>query len=348
MADNQDIGLIERRTKALTQAQEMLMSEAVSMKADIQRVVEASKCLNSHALRIVIVFTYTLSVQQQQQQKRSGAKSKSRRGKDILKKIDYDPLVVQSDLEVLLQLPGILSLGDHNRASALMMHPTLGEWIACTESSLLLVNGRSTARTRSPVSYVCATLVEAFADAARNSKAHVITLSFFCGEHLDFTQDRDAYPFGMMLTILAQLLMAYKDFDIEKVRPFWQTVQQLEDISSVCRLFKELLKQLPEETRVFCIIDGISYYEGPDRRDDVIEAVRGLISIVRKLREPVIKILMSSPASCNYVWELFDQDEILNMSWNCPNRGGLKALDWNTIGNNIKDVLEEPQECEGE
>lgn len=229
-----------------------------------------------------------------------------------------------------------------------MQDPRLREWIACDNSSSLLVNGQSEVQRRPPVSFLCATLVECLHQASRNPHAPVVVLSFFCGEHLDLGSDRNAHPIDMIMALSAQLLDVYEDFDMEPIRPLWHQVQILEDVKNVFKLFNGLLKQLPPETTIFCVIDGISYYEDPARQHDLVEATKRFVSMTRKRDRPVVKLLMTSTASCSLIWKLFDQREILDMGWKCSSIVGYRALEWTPMIGGMLEDQGDTEEQDGE
>ncbi|KAL9083866.1 MAG: hypothetical protein Q9165_008336 [Trypethelium subeluteriae] len=198
-----------------------------------------------------------------------------------------------------------LASKDQIRVSILMANPKIHEWLAANESKPMLVNACISNQYRSPASLVCASLIHSLNDSARSSVNNIITLSFFCGEHLDQERDSKASPAGIILELLGQLLATYTGFDLSEIRQLWRRVQRkkLKDVELLCSIFEALLLQLPESTILFCIVDGISYYEDSTRREQLAEAAKFLIEMTRSVElRATIKVLFTSPMRCIHVW----------------------------------------------
>ena len=83
------------------------------------------------------------------------------------------------------------------------------------------------------------------------------------------------------------------------------------------------------DTILFCIIDGISYYEDAECQIDCTEVLSMLTNLTRRAANgPLIKLLITAPLRSHYVHELFEGRELLNMDEHYPSNGGFSALQW--------------------
>ena len=103
-------------------------------------------------------------------------------------------------------------------------------------------------------------------------------------------------------------------------------------VSELCDLFIQLAEALPTGTILFCIVDGISYYEDAERRAECSEVLSMLTSLSRRNHSatigPLIKLLVTAPLRSHFAYQLFEEEEILNMDENYPSNGGFSALQW--------------------
>lgn len=134
---------------------------------------------------------------------------------------------------------------------------------------------------------------------------------FFCGRHLD-EQDKHSGARGMIKSLIAQILSH---------NPFvtWlldtQIVQSAceGNIDALCTLFRFLAYQLPAEVTLFCIIDGIKYYERDAYAYDMGTVLLMLLNLIQDpgMRSRV-KLLVASPSETRIVRQAFG-DCILSM-----------------------------------
>ena len=154
-----------------------------------------------------------------------------------------------------------------------------------------------------------------------------LLLAFFCGEHLQ-KDDPDNGPAGMMRSLLAQLLLAYRDFDLRTI----QRMQHLDydNVNDLCDMFDLLITQLPPYILVFCILDAISFYE--DSATVCEEAsiiVRALVDVGEQTRCTFKLLLMSSWNSRILYKDMLDQQDVIWMPAKVPAQGGFTAMKWN-------------------
>ncbi|KAJ8131620.1 hypothetical protein O1611_g2002 [Lasiodiplodia mahajangana] len=172
-------------------------------------------------------------------------------------------------------------------------------WMRDRQSSILLADQATTSQVLavSPMSSFCATLSSALADG--NSKN--ITLSFIAGMHVGTDSPSRSLdgPQGMMRNLIVQLYMASAVFEpnLEFLGPDSLQAYQQGDLKALCELFVRLVEQIPSGINVFCIIDGISWYEQPPWLTG-LRRVIGMFEYLMTRLDPeetaILKVLMTS------------------------------------------------------
>ena len=223
---------------------------------------------------------------------------------------------------------------DQDRVVAIMRSPKLQTWITTTDSSALFINANHEESTRQQsASFVCAKLVDSMTPSPSNAPPESrmsLPLACFCGEHLQ-KDDPDSGPDGMMRSLLAQLLLAYRDFDLRTV----QQMQNLDysDVNDLCDVFDILITQLPHYLVIFCVIDAISFYEDNAKlREKAGIAVQALVDVVERTRESgcVFKLLLMSPWNSRMLYkDMLDQEgDVEWMPANVEAQGGFTGMKW--------------------
>lgn len=145
----------------------------------------------------------------------------------------------------------------------------------------------------SPASVACAMLVHTFSTTMLDSKFPCITLFWFCGSHINGPNDNAA---ALMRSLICQLLVTNPfDHGFNHIKDF-----DGQNLGHLLDMFTDLLRQLPSGTAVVCIIDGISFYEDSQLREDTIKTVRRLVKISR-VEAPIFKLLLTSPVRTSHV-----------------------------------------------
>lgn len=265
---------------------------------------------------------------------------------DLLKVLNVEVDTAAEDASSILRIISSLSSGSQDRAVALIMAPVMQTWLTGAVSLPLLVNGQMFSSEgeirQSPLSYCCAKLVDNIVPRNTSSetrtKRTVFAVRWFCGQHTNMYDygpgmtDYDAHPPGMLNNMLAQLITQLLEC------PF---LPQLQDISltrqdpqlvELCSLFSQLVRALPRGSILFVVIDGISYYEDEERREECMEVLSTLTELTRESSESangcLVKLLVTAPLRSHYVLDLFDDTEILDLDEYIPPNGGFTALQW--------------------
>lgn len=272
----------------------------------------------------------------------SGPDETRKQLKTLLSKLDIDGErdVASVDTVSQLRLIHTLSLPSQDRAVALIMSPHLQTWLTGASSSIILVNGQMFSNEdearQSPLSYFCAKLIDSVLNGSRRPVVDApyqhLGVRWFCGLHTNVQTDADAHPGGMLNSIISQLLNQVLDFLPQVALEDAAVLDQDVDLKSLNDIFDRLVRALPATTILICVIDGISYYEDPERENECLDVLSMLTSLVRRCQEmmngPTVKLLITAPLRSHLVHRLLQEDDILNMNISYPANGGFSALQW--------------------
>ncbi|TRX91595.1 hypothetical protein FHL15_007600 [Xylaria flabelliformis] len=229
----------------------------------------------------------------------------------VWRKFQYDKSLVEKDCRDLIPKRGTRIPLDRNRIDLIETGPLLRGWLGLNRPYLLLLNGRSRRRQRSEVSAVIArTCLELLSHAEGNEV--LITLCFFCGQHSS-TDDPLGNANEIILNLLSQLVDQYDQFASEDLLGCFENTDPGE-VESVADSFQKLLEKLPRRYIVVIVVDGLSFFATPrERQRETRTVVERLIEIWRAIPAAMLKLLFSSPTHAEFVEDLFESHEILNL-----------------------------------
>ena len=86
-------------------------------------------------------------------------------------------------------------------------------------------------------------------------------------------------------------------------------------LSGVCQLFEWLVRQLPEETTLICILDNLGQYE----RDPIVQGASTVMHFVTSLMhnsaiKAIVKILATSTIAVRGMRQFFSKGSTINLS----------------------------------
>lgn len=226
------------------------------------------------------------------------------------------PDLLSEDLRFIAERRKIkVSERDQARAEQLVRTRQIREWLTAPSSAQLLVHGNYDRTAHiSGLSLFCMSLTHTLGERA----PQFIPLTFFCGLHVDPPLGGHAHTGGRLLlqSFIRQLLERYDFHRSQQPGPPPEEARLIQngDVAALCRLFEALVHALPHGVVLFCIVDGVLYYEREDFKDDlsrVLVCILGL-SQDRRLRVPV-KVLITSPTKTLLVRGPFTDDRILTM-----------------------------------
>lgn len=231
--------------------------------------------------------------------------------------LNVDHKVLIRDIHVSAACGQRLRPTRQQRAAWLMQNLKFQRWFSTNESQMLIVDGMelsTNSLATSPLTFLVALLMKAL-----EGLPGAVPITFFCGFHATPGDGLEGAQ-GMMRSIIFQLLLQNWDFDCAFIEEgFLKQVLDYE-ISQLCGLFRNLLTSAPDNTTIFCIIDGVSWFENPGRRNDICTVMENLQELVEELRQESqggslvnLKILVTSPKASGSANEWGDQDSRLIM-----------------------------------
>lgn len=208
-----------------------------------------------------------------------------------------------ADLDYIMNLQGPLTSGRQNRSDQIMKSTHFSEWLVKPSSQELLIHGNSDPTPVSPMSFFCGMLVQSL-----RSENRFHTLSFFCGRHPE-----EDYGGGrtMIMSLLAQILQQRR-FDLGFIGDQDMYHMGGGDVATFCVVFGELIRQIDVRNTVFCVIDGINFYErGEKILEEMAYVLRFLLDLTRD--STVLKILITSPSTTEDVREAVNDSNFLSL-----------------------------------
>ncbi|XEV04922.1 hypothetical protein FSHL1_010209 [Fusarium sambucinum] len=222
------------------------------------------------------------------------------------------PDLLARDIEIIqstryVKVPAV----ERARADQLVNTAQLRDWLVSPSSAQLLIHGNYDIRRRlSGLTLLCTSLAESLADKSPKC----LYLVFYCGLHADSNYDEHTGGLAIIRSFIRQLLCRY-DFSncilVNDVRP---DLLCHGDINELCCLFERLIFQLPRNTLLVCLIDGVVYYE----REEFIQSMGDvLISLLRISNEQrtgaSVKVLLTSPTKTMTIRKPFPDELVLCM-----------------------------------
>jgi hypothetical protein len=145
------------------------------------------------------------------------------------------------------------------QAATMVQSPQVQQLFHASQSGIVLVDGcadRSQMSKASPLSYICATT-----SAVLRSGPPNVTLTFFCGQHLASNDDLQG-PQGVIRALVAALITSlFQNGLISNFMPpqLLSLPGEIENLllKDICELFHRLLRLVPREISVYCLVDGV-------------------------------------------------------------------------------------------
>lgn len=134
-----------------------------------------------------------------------------------------------------------------------------------------------------------------------HDKEPAVTVYFFCGSHTS-SKDPIKGPHGMMRSLICQILRLFSiELDFISSRLYREQLQSF-NLHSLCDCFGKLVKRLPIDTVLICIVDSICFFETKEWAQDCRRAVDDLRDLADDDElDPVFKLLVTSPSRSRYV-----------------------------------------------
>lgn len=245
---------------------------------------------------------------------------------DVLADVGFKPDLVPGDgRNILRAARARLSTQDDRLVAEMTNHVRLQALVEVPSSSVLFVEGGPDGRheARGPISVATARVVAALA-RGRETNPSLYALAYFCSEHRSARQGFGT-AMALVITLLLQLIDQHRDFGSQLLDDCHGAVadppaQPLEhDVRGFCDLLQRCVLALPAEATLFCVVEGIAFFEGPRERT---EHMRIILSRLLELADEEaevedgharVKFLFTTPARSPEFMGLFQPYDVLTM-----------------------------------
>ncbi|KAH6670275.1 hypothetical protein F5X68DRAFT_265030 [Plectosphaerella plurivora] len=187
----------------------------------------------------------------------------------------------------------LIPVSEGYKAESILVQPAFRGFAQDHKSCSLLIQGDTKIARITPISGVTlfsSTLYHSLAAHPTRFRP----LVFFCGNHT-FETVPSSGGAGIFRCLILQLLQLEKLATSDIPRFF--NVQKIEegDMEALCKVFILLVKQLRGDLTLFCIIDGVNYYENTPFEYGMRCAVDALINMAEDHDiEAAVKVLVTS------------------------------------------------------
>ncbi|RYP41369.1 hypothetical protein DL768_010502 [Monosporascus sp. mg162] len=250
----------------------------------------------------------------------------------LLERYLYEPLLATIDSEQLLRAP--LTPGyhlDEDRIFAIKTNPRFKAWFALNENSLLLMNANSNPASNLEMSFVSAQAYERAMEVSReqrNGETKLVPIAFFCSQHRDYRKDVHGSPAELAMSLLLQLVDAYREFSPEDLTAAFNEFDP-EDIETILATFGALVSRLPASAIVVLIVDGLRFFAQPrERRIAMADVVARLVDVHRQEHAAMLKFLFANSTKMDILEEIFTDDEILHLPTDLSVEQGYNTMLW--------------------
>ncbi|RYC56378.1 hypothetical protein CHU98_g9834 [Xylaria longipes] len=222
------------------------------------------------------------------------------------------PDIYQEDLNDILWNRDRIYTREQERAEQLINQHQFRQWVVAQTSARLLVHGDFGAggelQDVSALSVFTATFVEVMRQAAAacapspSPSGHHCSLVFFCGLHTRIFHDFVG-PEWMIRSLVAQLLCQGIAFDTTGLEDDVDLNGIVAgDVMVLCDLLVWLCRRIPPDVTLFCLVDGIIFFERPDYAYTMGYVLRDLLDLVEDEGvQSRIKVLITSPIDTRIV-----------------------------------------------
>ena len=259
-----------------------------------------------------------------------------------------------------------LGLEEQNRLKWMMQSRELRDWLHLPESQKLFINANGPMNGHNemypPSAVLSAKLLERLGRIEP-----VISLGFFCSFHMNFGWDPEhccESPFGLLKSFVLQLLKRDIPWDLRFLR--YEDFFKIKNnhIDFIWILFRRLVDQLPKNTFLFLIIDGINKHGVFGMRHEFVKVIGELLEMVKRPNGVIIKLLLishgyqffSSHRSGLFNWKVDDKVTLNVPETGDGGRQGLSELDFQStvdpeleklkaeiaVGESSRMVMQEP------
>lgn len=153
------------------------------------------------------------------------------------------------------------------------------------------------------MSIVCGSLVQCL-----ENQQDATFSAFFCG-FLCSLPDAPGSPESMIRTLISQILRQCPAIDFRSISRGFHSLLEIPDPTVLFDCFVQSVRLLPNNTVLFCVIDGISFFERDQSINLYLAVFNRLYNLTLQDDLPVIfKMLFTSSEPSKYIWKIFSDD----------------------------------------
>jgi hypothetical protein len=218
---------------------------------------------------------------------------------DLLDILDVSADSPIRDLRRIIRAGQSTELSASHTAKGIIESKRFKDWLSTDASAALFIEGSSSLASygrNTPMSLVSSVVIENL-----RGKEPAIAIYFFCGSHTS-AKDPIKGPHGMMRSLICQILRLFSvDLDFISFHRYREQLQPL-NLHTLCDCFEKLVRRLPVDTVLFCIIDSICFFEKKEWAEGCQKAVNDLQDLADDDElGAVFKLLITSPSRSRYV-----------------------------------------------
>ncbi|KAI1126964.1 hypothetical protein F5Y10DRAFT_266676 [Nemania abortiva] len=210
----------------------------------------------------------------------------------LMRILDVDHHHATKDLRFVLKQASRMSSENKGRARWLMRTPNFHNWMKAPQHSLLLVDGAMTLERVSPMSVLTATLAISM---LQNPATNVIY--FFCGKNMKVdAEDELSGPQGMLRSLITQLMLHINpspNLSGINSHEFLYDCRR-RHLPALCEVLRILIEQITPQTTLYCLLDGVSWYEQGRWVEELLFLVGLFRDVMKHTNGPYLKLLMTS------------------------------------------------------
>lgn len=219
------------------------------------------------------------------------------------------PELEHADIEYVMHNKKRIPPEDRARTERILETQQFREWTVDATSRELLIHGDfNGTQYVSGLTFFCCSLLEAMRNSGRFP-----FIAFFCGRHID-EDDPYAGGRGMIRSLISQLLRQ-REFDMTNAREIDFGLVEQGDIQQLCKLFTWCVYHVPQDIALFCVIDGVRYYEREQYLDHFGEVLLSILELTRDGQvRCAFKVLITSPSPTTVIRQAVDEEDTLSMA----------------------------------
>jgi hypothetical protein len=214
------------------------------------------------------------------------------------------------DVDVVEDKQESLPWTDRGRAGPIVNTEQFKTWMVSPRPATLLMHGDCASLGGvSALSLLCSTLTQAL-----RRRSNFLSLSFFCGLHDE--EDGQYYGGAAVLRSFIAQLLCQQPFDTRNIQHYVNIAgAERGQVASLCQIFGWLVRQLPAELTIVCIIDEIAYYERDAAVDEMLEVLAYITqTMYDSNHRATLKILSTSTIAVREMRDFFPVDSVLDLS----------------------------------